>query len=224
MKNTALTLVALSLIASAPAALAYTKGDIIVRGGLTTVAPDDSSSNIFAGGNDLGLGLSVGNDTQLGLNVAYFVTDRLNIELLAATPFKHVVDFGVPNPLGTGNQLGEVTHLPPTLSVNYYVNDPSSAFQPYVGVGVNYTIFFDENFTAANDAAGLTDLKLDNSFGLSAQIGLDFMLNDHWHVNGSVRWIDIDTEASFQVGGAPGRVDNITIDPWVYTLSVGYKF
>jgi outer membrane protein len=104
------------------------------------------------------------------------------------------------------------------------VNDPSSAFQPYVGVGVNYTIFFDENFTAANDAAGLTDLKLDNSFGLSAQIGLDFMLNDHWHVNGSVRWIDIDTEASFQVGGAPGRVDNITIDPWVYTLSVGYKF
>ena len=194
-----------------------------MRAGLTNVSPDDSSSNIFVG-SDLGVNLSVGDDTQLGLNVAYFVSDRLNIEVLAATPFTHDVNFGVSDPLGTGDRLGEVTHLPPTITLNYYFNNPSSAFQPYVGAGINYTVFFDEDFTSANDAAGLKNLSLDNSFGLSAQLGVDYMVNDQWFINGSVRWIDIDTEASFNLNGTPGNVNSIEIDPMVYTISLGYRF
>lgn len=219
-------LLALAVIAAtvSPAVFAHKQGDIVLRVGATTVAPDDSSSNIIAGGADLGVALGVDNDTQLGLNFAYFLTDNINVEVLAATPFKHDVNFSVNDPLGTGNQLGEVTHLPPTVTVNYYFNDASSVFQPYVGVGLNYTIFFDEDFTAANRAAGLSDLSLDNSFGLAAQLGMDYMLDDKWHVNASVRWIDIDTDASFRVGGAAGSVGDITIDPWVYTVSIGYTF
>ena len=128
------------------------------------------------------------------------------------------------DPLGTGDKLGEVTHLPPTLTVNYYFNDPAAVFQPYIGAGLNYTFIFDEEFTSANGDAGLTDLDLDNSFGVSAQIGADYMLNNDWHINASVRWIDIDTEATFNVGEAQGSVNDIQIDPWVYTISVGYTF
>jgi outer membrane protein len=223
MKNFKLGLIALSVAAAAPGAYAFQQGDFIVRAGLTTVSPDDSSSNIFVG-SDLGVNLSVGDDTQLGLNVAYFVSDRLNIEVLAATPFTHDVNFGVSDPLGTGDRLGEVTHLPPTITLNYYFNNPSSAFQPYVGAGINYTVFFDEDFTSANDAAGLKNLSLDNSFGLSAQLGVDYMVNDQWFINGSVRWIDIDTEASFNLNGTPGNVNSIEIDPMVYTISLGYRF
>lgn len=212
------------LLLATPLASAHEAGDWIVRGGLTTVAPDESSSNIVVGGTDLGVGLTVDNNTQLGLNVAYFLTDRINVELLAATPFTHDVNFSVTDPLGTGNKLGEVTHLPPTVSVNYYLNDPSSAFQPYVGAGVNFTIFFDEEFTSANEAAGLEDLSLDNSFGLSAQVGFDYQLNKTWHVNASVRYIDINTEASFNLSGTEGSVADIDINPWVYTVSVGYTF
>ncbi len=212
------------LLLAAPLASAHEAGDWVVRGGLTTVAPDESSSNIVVGGTDLGVGLTVDNNTQLGLNVAYFLTDRINVELLAATPFTHDVNFSVSDPLTTGDKLGEVTHLPPTLSVNYYLNDPSSAFQPYVGAGVNFTIFFDEEFTSANEAAGLDDLSLDNSFGLSAQVGFDYQLNKTWHVNASVRYIDINTEASFNLSGTEGSVADIEIDPWVYTVSVGYTF
>ncbi|GEA09629.1 OmpW family outer membrane protein [Alteromonas sp. KUL49] len=212
------------LLLATPLASAHEAGDWIVRGGLTTVAPDESSSNIMVGGTDLGVGLTVDNNTQLGLNVAYFLTDRINVELLAATPFTHDVNFSVTDPLGTGNKLGEVTHLPPTVSVNYYLNDPSSAFQPYVGAGVNFTIFFDEEFTSANEAAGLDDLSLDNSFGLSAQVGFDYQLNKTWHVNASVRYIDINTEASFNLSGTEGSVADIDINPWVYTVSVGYTF
>lgn len=206
------------------AAVAHTAGDIIVRGGLATVAPNDSSSNIIVGGADLGVNAAVGNNTQLGLNIAYFLTDNINVEVLAATPFSHDVSFGVPDPIGTGNKLAEVTHLPPTVTVNYFFNSGDSAFKPYAGLGLNYTIFFDEQFTSANAAAGLADLSLNDSFGLAVQIGLDYMVDTNWFVNGSIRYIDIDTEANFNLNGAQGSIDSIEIDPWVYTLSVGYRF
>ena len=36
-------------------------------------------------------------------------------------------------------KFGSIKHLPPTLSVIYYPLDKTSAFQPYVGAGVNHT-------------------------------------------------------------------------------------
>lgn len=223
MRNISLSLLTLAVATASHSALAFQKGDWIVRGGVTMVSPDESTSNIVVG-SDLGVDLAIDDNTQLGLNIAYFFTDKLNIEVLAATPFKHDVNFGVSDPLGTGDRLGKVTHLPPTITVNYYFNNSSSPLQPYIGAGINYTFIFDEEFTTANDAAGLTDLSLDNSFGLSAQLGVDYMFNEQWFLNASVRWIDIDTEASFSLNGAPGSVDSIEIDPMVYTFSIGYRF
>jgi outer membrane protein len=223
MKKSSLTLFAVTSLTTSQFATAFEQGDLILRAGFATVSPDDSSSNIVVGG-DLGVNVAVDNNTQLGLNIAYFLTNNINVELLAATPFVHDVNFGVSDPLSTGDQLGEVTHLPPTITVNYYFNDASSQFQPYVGAGLNYTIFFDEEFTSANDAAGLKDLSLDNSFGLAAQVGADYLLNDEWFINGSIRWIDINTEASFNLNGVEGSVDSIEIDPWVYSVTLGYRF
>lgn len=221
MRKHTLSAICLTLAALSPLASAHQEGDWIVRGGLTTVAPDESSSNIIAGGTDLGVALTVDNNTQLGINVAYFVTNNINIELLAATPFKHDVNFSVSDPLGTGNQLGEVTHLPPSLTANYYFNDASSAFQPYIGAGINYTIFFDEEFTSTNEGLGFSDLDLDASFGVTAQVGFDYMVDKNWFVNASVRYIDISTDATFTLDNAALGAD---IDPSVYTVSVGYKF
>lgn len=224
MKKSLITLALLGTLGLSANAFAYEAGDIVVRAGLTSVSPDDSTSTIIAGGNDLGVDLTVGSDIQIGLNLAYFLTDKINVELLAATPFNHKVSFGVANPLGTGDVLGDVTHLPPTLSVNYYLLGADAPVQPYVGLGLNYTIFFDEEFTEANDGAGLTNLDLDSSFGLAVQIGADFQVNDKVHVNMSLRYIDIETEANFNVGDAAGSVGEIAIDPLVATVSVGYKF
>ena len=224
MKTSVVAAFVLSAFCISGNALAYEKGNILIRGGITTVAPNESSGNIFLADTDLGIGLTIDNDTQLGLNVAYFIADHLNVELLAATPFKHNVSFSVSDPLGTGDKLGEVTHLPPTLTVNYYPNNPAAVFQPYIGAGINYTLIYDERFSGANQDAGLADLSLDNSFGLSAQVGADVVLSKNWHINASVRWIDIDTDASFSLSGTKGSVSDISIDPWVYTVSLGYTF
>lgn len=205
------------LLGATSPALAYEKGDWLVRGGLTNVSPDDSSGNVFVDGTDLGVGVNVDSNTQIGLNLAYFITNNVAIEVLAATPFSH--DIG----LNTVGALGSTKHLPPTVSANYHFAEPSSVFQPYVGAGINYTVFFDEEFTAANAEAGFSDLDLDDSFGLSLQIGFDYMLTDNWLLNGSARWIDIDTDASFDLNGDAGSV-SVEIDPMVYTLSLGYRF
>ena len=67
-------------------------------------------------GDDFGFNLTIDNNTQLGLTAA--ISSRIvNVEVLAATPFTHDVNFAIDNPLGTGNQLGEVTHLPPTVTL-----------------------------------------------------------------------------------------------------------
>ncbi|MEP4890885.1 MAG: OmpW family outer membrane protein [Aliiglaciecola sp.] len=216
MKKLAVYL-AVAVALSATQAQAYTTGDMILRAGVTTVAPDESSSNVFIGGADVGVGVNVDNNSQLGLNFAYFLSPNWAIEVLAATPFEH--DIG----LNTVGALGSTKHLPPTISANYHFLEADSAFQPYVGLGINYTIFFSEEFTAANQEAGFDDLELDDSVGLSAQIGFDYMLDDNWFVNASARYIDISTEATFTNGGSAGTVD-VDIDPFVYSLTVGYKF
>ncbi len=233
MNKTFLSTAIISVLAlSSATALSHEAGDILVRVGATTVAPEDSSSNILVGGENFVLGgavvggVNVDNNTQLGLNVAYFFTDRWNVELLAATPFTHDMD------LDSGINLGKTKHLPPTITANYYFNEATAKFQPYAGVGVNYTLFFDEEFNSATvsvieGAAGATisDLDVDSSFGLSAQIGADYEISEGLYVNASIRYINIETEAKFKVNGANlGEVKSVEINPIVYTISLGYKF
>ena len=216
------------LVSFSGSALAYEAGDWVARVGLANVEPDASSSNIFVGGGDLGFGVDVEDDTQLGLNLAYFITDKWNVELLASTPFDHDIVVN-DNPLGL-SELSTATQLPPTVTFNYFLASASSSFQPYIGVGVNLTVFFDEEFTDANEALGFSDLDLDESFGVAAQIGFDYFLSDKWLLNVSVRYIDISTDATFTLNNAALGVDNapgevsVDIDPIVTTLSVGYRF
>ncbi len=132
-------------------------------------------------------------DTQLGLTFAYMLTDHIGLELLAATPFKHTV--GVKG-LGGGldGKLADIKQLPPTLSLQYYPMEPNSRFQPYAGVGINYTLFFDEDLSSARKQQGFSNLKLQDSVGIAGQLGMDYMLTDNLLVNASVWYVDIDTK------------------------------
>ncbi len=223
MKKTLLTFALLSALPSL--ALANQAGDILVRGGLTMVTPDSGKTAILLGSNDSTMTLSVDDNTQLGLNFVYFYDNNWAVELLAATPFTHDVTIQDPNAvLGVdGAKLAKVSHLPPTLSVLYYF-DTASNFKPYVGVGLNYTIFYDEKFESAPTSLGLTNLELDGSFGYSLQVGADYHITENWHVNTSVRYIDINSNATFDVGGDNIGRANIDVDPMVYSIMLGYKF
>jgi outer membrane protein len=62
---------------------------------------------------------------------------------------------------------------------------------PYLGLGVNYTIFFDED---THGDLKDSDVSLDNSLGLAAQAGVDFMIDEQLFFNEDVRYIDIDAD------------------------------
>lgn len=144
-------------------------------------------------------------------------TDNIGVELLAATPFRHKIGTGATGDIAT------VHHLPPTLMAQWYFGDSSSKLRPYVGVGVNYTTFFDEGFNNNGKEAGLSDLSLKDSWGAAGQVGMDYLINRDWLINMSVWYMDIDTTASYKMGGVQQR-DSVRLDPWVFMFSAGYRF
>jgi outer membrane protein len=226
MRNTLLnTSLALVIATSAISThtLAYEAGDFIIRGGVTTVAPDDSSDHVMLNGTtNLGTKASVNSNTQLGLAFEYMASETWGIEVLASTPFKHNLK-GQGGVLANAN-IGSTKQLPPTVSLMYHFPTQSN-FNPYLGAGINYTIFFSEDLAADTaNAVSNGKLKLDNSLGLAFQAGFDYQINDNWLINSSVRYIDIDTTGTIDFdSGSQAKVD-VDIDPWVYSVMIGYKF
>lgn len=223
-----LLIVVLAAVFTVPV-YAHEKGSWILRTGAILVDPDESSDTINVAGLVTLPGVDVDSDTQLGITGVYMLTDKWGIELLAATPFTHDIKIS-----DLGIKAGDTKQLPPTLMLQYYLGDPASRFTPYVGLGVNTTIFFEESVDdelnlALDGIIGLppgtvdADLSLKQSWGVSAQIGFDYMLNDNWMINGAIWYMDIDTEAKIKTAVAEVKFD-VDIDPLVYILSIGYRF
>lgn len=194
---------------SAENAFAVKEGDWIARFGLTNVSPNDSSGG-FSGNPAVGVALD--DDTQPSFNLTYMWKNNIGIELLGALPFEHTL-----STTGALNgKVATVKQLPPTLSLQYHF-DPQSSLRPYASLGINYTTFFDVNTTG--DLAGTT-LDLDDSWGLAAQVGVDYDLTQDWFLNADLRYINIETVGT---SSALGTID-VDINPWVFTLSLGTTF
>lgn len=202
MKRTVIALTAMIAMGSAlhPALAA----DWFVRAGVAHVSPQSDTGDLAT------LQSSITDNTQLGLTVGYHINPNLAVELLASTPFTHQVSLK-----GLG-RVGEVSHLPPTLTLQYYFN-PEGKFSPFVGGGVNYTWTYDEK---SQGALSGTNLDVGNSLGVAVQAGLRVALAEGWDLVADVRWMDIDAEV--KVNGA--RVGTAKVDPMVYSLMVGKRF
>lgn len=217
------------LILAANNTFAHEQGDWILRAGVITVDPSVDSDVIDVAGIVTLPGVDIDSNTQLGITGVYMIRDRWGIELLAATPFTHDIDIS-----DLGISAGDSKQLPPTLLLQYFPDTGSKKFFPYVGLGINSTIFFEEDVSgelnlALDGIVGLppgtvdADLSLKQSWGLSAQVGFDYMINDHWLINGAVWYTDIDTEAKIKTAVADVKFD-VEVDPIVYIFSIGYRF
>lgn len=222
---TAALVVAMSGVSGA--ALAYEEGDWIVRLGAATVSPNEDSDKIVLPTEPPTVlrGVDIDSDTQLGIIGAYMLSDRFGLELLAATPFTQDISIS-----GTNIEAGSVKHLPPTLSLQWYPRGGQSGWQPYLGLGVNYTIIFDEkvdsdleNALGALLGASKVDLELDDSLGLAAQVGVDIPLGENWGLNAGIWYIDLNSTAKVKTDVGTVKFD-VEIDPWVYNVGIFYKF
>ena len=198
-------LLALGLATAVPAH-AVQKGDWLIRGGLGHVSPTGESGTVPVVGGKL----EADDSTNLAVNFTYMLSDNLGVELLGALPFKHDLTH---DSLG---KVGETKQLPPTLILLYNFV-PKSGVRPYAGIGLNYTTFFSEKTTGALTG---TSLKLDDSFGLAVEAGVDVDINKDWFFNASLWRMDIDTEADSSL---LGKFD-VAIDPWALFVGVGKRF
>ena len=184
----------------ATGATAQSQGDWTLGLGLGAVLPKSDNGTLAGAEADIDDGYA------LTITGEYFIRDNLGIEILAATPFEHDITLAGIGPAGS------IKHLPPTVSLNYHFAT-ASAWKPYVGVGINYTTFFDEQ-------SDLGTLELDDSWGVAVQAGIDYQVNDTSALRANLRWIDIDTDATLN-GASIGEAE---IDPVVLNFAYVKRF
>lgn len=200
-----LCLAAAAALAVVSPVAAQQAGDLTVGLGLANVNPK-SDNGALAGG---AVPVSIGDNTRPQFTVEYFIRDNIGVELLAALPFKHSIKTN-------GTEIGTVKHLPPVVSLQYHF-DATPQLKPFVGVGVNFTGFYDAESKGPLTGA---DLRVKNSWGLAAHVGTDYWINERSALRADLRWIDIDADVTLD-GADVGEVE---IDPVVAGISYVMKF
>ncbi len=154
-----------------------------------------------------GLGLSVNNKTIPELDISYFISPNIAVELILTVPQKHELSSSV-----LGGQIGTLKHLPPTLLAQYHFTG-NSGFKPYVGAGVNYTRFSSVNLPAGVDIDR-------NSFGAALQVGVDIPLSGNMYLNFDVKKVYIGTDVT--VAGADAG--SFKVNPVLVGVGLGWRF
>jgi len=147
------------------------------------------------------------------VDVSYFFTKNIAAELVLTYPQQVNIT------AGSGNtNVGKITALPPSLLAQYHFTD-LGAFKPYVGLGVNYTIFGNrQNFPALGNTVTVNQ----SSIGVVGQIGMDYMFDKNWGMNVDLKYATMSTEVKTVSGGT--NLGTLTLNPWMPAVGVTYKF
>ena len=154
-----------------------------------------------------GLGLSVNNKTIPELDISYFLSPNMAVELILTVPQKHTLSSSA-----LGGPIGTLKHLPPTLLAQYHFTG-NSGFKPYVGAGINYTRFSSVNLPAGVDIDR-------NSYGAALQVGVDMPLSGNMYLNFDVKKVYISTDVT--VAGAD--VGSFKVNPLLVGVGLGWRF
>ena len=213
--------VVLACALMAPLAAMAEAGDWVIRARAVNVSPNESSdlgkyTNALLGAG-AGSKLEVNDQVIPELDISYYVTKNIALELILALGTRHDVSIKGANGVASEN-LGSVNVLPPTLTVQWHFR-PDQTFDPYVGAGVNYTRFMDNSLHSAQLNQ---DIRVErNSWGPALQAGFDINLKDGWLLNADVKYLWIDTDVKLKDGP---KIDGLDINPWVVGVGFGKRF
>ena len=153
--------------------------------------------------------ISVNDKVIPDINISYFFNPNWAAELVLTIPQEHDVEVE-----GLG-KIGTFKHLPPTFTLAYHFN-PSGEFRPYVGAGVNYTLFMDEDMNV-----GAAEVTLENdSVGAAYRVGFDWAINKDWLLNVDVKKIMIGTDV--YLNGS--KISSLDVDPLAIGVGIGWYF
>lgn len=196
------------------------EGDFLLRIRGIVVAPNEDSTGINPAfpSDEVKVSTSVMPEVDL----SYFLTNNVALELIAATT-KHDIGGKTGTPAAIGD-LASTWVLPPTLTLQYHFM-PDAAVRPYVGAGVNYTIFYSEDASSRLEAAlGPTKVSLSDSFGYALQAGVDIDLNKNLFLNFDAKYVDMDTTAKIRTTAAGLQTVKVDINPFIVGAGFGFRF
>jgi len=168
------------------------------------------------------------------LDLSYFITRHWAAELILGTTRHKVSTIGSDlSAIGASSNasvdLGKVWLLPPTLTLQYHY--PVAGFNPYIGAGINYTIFYN-----ADQGPVVKDISYKNKFAFAAQAGFDFDVSKRFFINVDFKKIFLSTTATVdgsnltpaaspQLSGVLGNMKaDVKINPWLIGAGVGCRF
>lgn len=223
MKKQTLSLAALA-VALALSGQAFAKaGDVQVKLLGTLVAPDGKIKDVKIDR----IGLPAGTQTKADDNmvptiaVEYFVADNISLETIAGVTQHDVDGRGA---LAGAGLVSDAKIVPATLTLKYHFGKDGGV-QPYIGAGPSYFIFIDEKPGATAMALGATRQKMNDTFGVALQAGIDVPVNakglavtfdaKRYFLRPTARWFAGATEVL--------RTKH-RLDPWVLSAGVAFRF
>lgn len=196
-------------------------GQVLVRVRGIAVTPAESGSwSLPSGANLAGSSTSLGTSQVPEADFSYFITDNIAVELIAGVT-RHDVKVDV-----AGSQIANAGHvwlLPPTLTLQYHPF-PKARFSPYIGAGLNYTVFFNAGGWDSAGGVPLTKVKYTDSVGGAFQAGVDYALGGPWSLNADVKKLILSTTAKATSPGIGVLKSDVDINPWIFGMGVGYRF
>lgn len=201
---------AASAVLFAPA-LAAAQDRLQLTLGVAGVIPADDAEISLIGGD-----VDVTNRVVPSLQVEFFFTENISAELFCCLA-RHSAT-AVDTALGSF-PLARVTLFPPVVTAKYRLTNLGK-FQPFIGVGFNYTQFFDEGIP---DGSPVTAIRFDDSFGPAVQFGFDYKISDHFYFRADARRVWLDTDVNIQAGDV-SLAAQVDINPWIPTAGLGFRF
>lgn len=195
----------------------------VIKFGVYRFVVNDDASDIEGPFTPPGASANVLDTYSFALSYERFLTENISVQVAAGYPPKFEVD-GSGSIAGLG-EIASTTALNPSIFVNYHFLDESAPIRPYVGVGVNYTNFVDEQPTTSLEAGlgGATDVSLSSFVAVAVTGGVNIDLGGPWLASASVSYLSSSTEATIKTGGIVRKMD-IDLDPITLFVGLGYKF
>lgn len=223
MKKQTLSLAALAVALALPGQAFAKAGDVQIKLLGTLVAPDGKIKDVKIDR----IGLPAGTQTKADDNmvptiaVEYFVADNISLETIAGVTQHDVDGRGA---LAGAGLVSDAKIVPATLTLKYHFGKDGGV-QPYIGAGPSYFIFIDEKPGATAMALGATRQKMNDTFGVALQAGIDVPVNDkglavtfdakRYFLRPTARWFAGTTEVL--------RTKH-RLDPWVLSAGVAFRF
>lgn len=185
----------------------------------------------LSGGPTLpGTGVHVSNQLIPELDISYFVTNNIAVEVICCLTKHDVKATGalgatINGITGTGAQIADTWAIPATLLLQYHM--PMQGWKPYVGAGPTYAWFVDEEVGAGLRPIA-SKVNVHDSWGFTLQAGADVPLGGNWLLNFDAKYMFLEPDVTWTgkgpLAGTNLIADNLHLDPWILSVGLGYKF